>query len=395
MKRNPWLILFAIYLASIFVVMAEYKVPPVIPNLISELNLSMVAAGLSMSIFCFTAIVLAFPSAVILQKFGAKITGLAAIGFTALGSLLGLGATNFNLFLVSRIIEGIGMGLMAVLAPAVIALVFPREKRGLPMGIWASWFPFGISLIFFLAPSIVNHFGRLGLWWFTVILGIIVMVIYGLIIPGLGKETSQDQNNELEKPSIAKAVRYPAIWLLGIAFFTFNINQLGYVNWGPTYLIQTLQFDPGTANYYFSIQNIISVVGTVIAGLIIGKLFRYTQKMLLTVLILLAVVYGFAFSLTQSIALFYLAILGFLTSFVATLVWTMTPDTMPSKTYTGIAMAMMIIFQNLGDLSGPPAIGWIVQNTGNWGLASILLIAAMVISIICLVVYPKAGFKRS
>jgi MFS family permease len=88
-------------------------------------------------------LILALPAGIILQKLGPKVAGLIAVGCLMIGSAWGALANGAGLLLASRVLEGVGMGLIAVVAPASIAMWFPREKQGTPMGIWATWVPVG------------------------------------------------------------------------------------------------------------------------------------------------------------------------------------------------------------------------------------------------------------
>jgi MFS family permease len=75
------------------------------------------------------------------------------LGFLTLWSVIGALSNYPGTFLFSRIIEGGGMGLIALMAPAVIAMWFPPQKQGSVMGIWTTWLPVGYVITFMLAPT--------------------------------------------------------------------------------------------------------------------------------------------------------------------------------------------------------------------------------------------------
>ena len=125
-----WVVLVIVYLASVAGPLNQTKVPPLMPVLMDAFQLELGQAGWLMSVFALTGLVLALPAGVFLPRIGPKVMGLIATGCLALGAALGALSTGAGLFLVSRVIEGIGMGLIAVVAPAAIAMWFPSANRG-------------------------------------------------------------------------------------------------------------------------------------------------------------------------------------------------------------------------------------------------------------------------
>ena len=85
-----WVILAVLYITSVASALNQFKVPPVLPVLIRTFNLSLSNAGMLMSIFSFTGILLALPAGFILRRLGLKTTGLIAVGAVFIGSCLGM-----------------------------------------------------------------------------------------------------------------------------------------------------------------------------------------------------------------------------------------------------------------------------------------------------------------
>jgi len=72
------------------------------------------------------------------DKYGHKVVYTLSIAVFGLGSLL-CGLTNFygsfSLFLTARVIQAIGAGGIMPIANTVIGLSFPKEKRGMALGL--------------------------------------------------------------------------------------------------------------------------------------------------------------------------------------------------------------------------------------------------------------------
>ena len=181
-NRKAWAVMLAAYLAGIAIALNQSKVPPAMQVLLRDLHMDMATGGWLMSAFAVAGIVLGIPAAFVLVKLGPKIAGLIAIGCTMLGSIFGALATGPALLLGGRAIEGIGLGLIAVIAPAVISMWFPPEKRGTPMGVWASWVPVGSFIIYNLATPLLGSFGWQGIWWFGAAFALLAFVIYAVTV---------------------------------------------------------------------------------------------------------------------------------------------------------------------------------------------------------------------
>ncbi|MBP1624497.1 MAG: transporter [Acidobacteria bacterium] len=132
-----WVVLFALYMATLSATLDLFKVPPIMGTLIGTFGLSNSQAGLLMSIFSIMGFVLAIPAGYILMRFGIKMTGLIAVGAVIIGSSLGAMATATapNMLFFGRFVEGIGMGLIMVTAPFAISVWFPLQNRALPTGL--------------------------------------------------------------------------------------------------------------------------------------------------------------------------------------------------------------------------------------------------------------------
>ncbi|HAF16816.1 MAG TPA: MFS transporter, partial [Peptococcaceae bacterium] len=182
MKRKSWAVMFVAYLAGVAVALNQFKVPPVMQVLMDSLQVDMATGGWLMSVFSVAGVIFALPAAFLLGRLGPKASGLIALGCTLFGSVLGALAQQVGVLLAGRVIEGIGLALIAVVAPAVISMWFEPQERGLPMGIWASWVPVATFVMYNIAGIIENSFGWQGVWWFGTVVSLIAFVAYAAVV---------------------------------------------------------------------------------------------------------------------------------------------------------------------------------------------------------------------
>lgn len=379
--KKAWWVMLACYFASVAITLNQFKVPPVMPTLMEELNVSMATGGWLMSIFAVAAVILAIPAAFLLARLGPKTSGLVAVGSTALGAIIGAFAPSAGILLFARVIEGVGLGLIGVIAPAIISMWFKPEERGLPMGIWATWVPVGSLVMYNIAAPLEGAFGWSSVWWFGAIIAIIAFIVYALVV------TAPDEVAQAESPSlnIGETLRSVNTWLLALAFAGFNFSFIAFNTWGPSFLVETLKLGQASANFYISVTFFSVIPACVLAGWVLDRVSN--RKIVLSISLLIsAVVFIWAFNLgSVPVVLLYVIILGLIGGFAPTAVFTLAPETMARPELAGFAMGIINVGQNLGMLAGPPIVGAVVAASG-WGSGAYPLVIGAAVAFLATLV---------
>ena len=372
-KREAWRVMLAVYLAGVVVALNQAKVPPVMSVLVARLHVDLVTGGWLMSAFAVAGVILGLPAAFVLLRIGPKRTGLIALGCTLAGSSLGALANSAPVLLAGRVIEGIGLGLIGVVAPAVISQWFAPRERGTPMGLWASWVPVGTFVIYNLAGPLLGWFGWQGLWWFGTLVSLVAFVVYALVV------RSPDQPLAAELQEAPRAARAglglnPASLIVALVFTTFSFAFMGYGAWLPAYLGQVHGLLPDQANFVASLSQLIIIPSTLLAGWVLD---RAPNRRLVLGLAQLAsgLLLVWCFALSPAILVPYQLVLGAVAGFIPTAVFTLAPETLPGPR-AGLALGLVMVGQNLGLLFGPPLVGALVSG-GNWAAGTVPLVAAM------------------
>ncbi len=232
-----WVILTVVYFASVVAPLNQFKIPPIMSVLMERFQIDLTQAGLLMSIIALIGLVLALPTGIILQRMGPKVALLIALGLIAIGASIGALSINFSGLLVSRVVEGLGMGLMGVTAPVTIAMWFPADRQGTPMGIWATWVPIGSVTAYNLAPMLAPALGWEAVWWIGAGFALVMMIFSGLLITRApGSEPADSSIRETH--SLRRALSNRDIWLLAVQFACFNLALVSIGTYYPTFLNQ-------------------------------------------------------------------------------------------------------------------------------------------------------------
>ena len=366
-----WVILAVVYFASVVAPFIQFKIPPIMPFLMQEFQIDLTQAGLLMSSIALVGVVLALPTSILLQRFGPRTTLMVSLGLMALGAGLGAFSSTFAALLGSRVIEGMGIGLMGITAPATIAMWFPPERQGTPMGIWATWVPVGSVLIFNLAPMMVISFGWQSIWWLGVGFAVLMMVICGILIK---RPPVQGQANvQVEaRPSLRKALANRNIWLLALEFACMNFAMVAIATYYPTFLSEVRGYPLRQAAFVASLGTFVILFSAPAAGLLSD---RIGSRRLVFALPFLgaAVLFLFPFKVTGGQIVVFMILQGLIIGAIPTATFAAAPEVMRRPEWAGIGLAIVLIGQSLGQLLGPIFFGEIVQSSG-WVMAGYMMI---------------------
>ncbi len=360
-----WIVLTVVMLAGIAGPFNQFKVPPVMPVLMDAFGIDLTAAGALMSIFAITGLITALPAGMVLQRFGLKTTGLAAILFMLTGALLGASAGMYNTLFASRLVEGVGLSLIAVIGPAAISAWFPAERRGLPMGIWATWVSLGSLLVYNLAPPVETAGGWQAVWWMSAGLTGVAAILYLLFFrEPTQAQFAQSDNVLADKNAFKKALARPGIWLLSFAFGCFNFAIIGVIaTYYPTYLKAVQGYDLAGASLVTSIKMIVVIITAPLIGGLIDRVGS-PRKITLWSFLAVAAFMAFPFSISGWMIPASMVALGILAGTIPTCIFTSVPETIGWEAPAGIGMGVILVGQNLGQLLGPVVFGQLVETFG-------------------------------
>lgn len=378
-----WVILVVVFLLSMAAPLNQFKVPPVLPLLIESLDFSLGSAGLLMSVFAITGFFLALPAGYILQRLGLKTTGLIAAVCLIGGSILGAFSTTGSMLLASRFVEGLGMGLVSVSAPAAIAAWFPPENRGTPMGIWAAWVPAGSMIMYLIAPRLAERGGWQAVWWFGTLFAAAAFLIYALFMrlpqeqPGA---VTRAPSPGLENVSLSSALRNPQIWLMGAVFACFTYAMLAVGTYYPTFLVDQRGYTVAHAATALSLNNLAVLLSAPLFGWLSDRMGARKRFFTVPFLALFLIV-PFVFQINDPLIMPAIILMGAITSAIPAVVFATTPEVMEDPHLVGMGMAVLTLGQNLGMVAGPAVFGMLAERV-SWTSASLSLLPVLLLGFI-------------
>ncbi|TVP87357.1 MAG: DHA2 family efflux MFS transporter permease subunit [Alkalicoccus sp.] len=157
---EKWLVVISVLLGTFTIVLNNSMLNPAVPHFMELFDADAVAAGWVITIFMVTMGMTMPLTGYLGDKFGKKQLFMSGLAVFLAGSVFGSLAWNLPSLIFFRGLQGVGGGVMMPLSLALIFSVFPRNERGVAMGVW------GIAAM--MAPTIGPTLGgliiELGTW---------------------------------------------------------------------------------------------------------------------------------------------------------------------------------------------------------------------------------------
>lgn len=343
------------------------KAPPALPEIRSQIPVSLIVGGWIMSVFSLTGMLFGIAAGTFADRLGAKMLAMIGLATLALGSLIGGYATSGEVLLTSRILEGFGFISVAVSAPILIVRASALKDLQLSLGIWTTYMPAGMALSMVFAPMFVAAIGWRALWIMAAAMALLWLILIwrkeqnGNIV---GKK-KLPEHTLLE--NITLTLRAPGPWILSLSFGFYTIQWISLMAWLPSFMID----ERGLSLQLTGILTALVVAANIPGNLSVGWLLKWGFSRWATLMLS-----GLGLGIT-AIGIFnnelsdlprYLLCIAF--SFFGGMTpgaaLSGAPVVAPSRGQVGTVNGMMVQGSHLGQLIGPPALAALATLTGDW-----------------------------
>lgn len=201
-------------------------------------------------------------------------------------------AVTFVIFAIMWGVNGWSQSMGA--APAIIALSrwFPLSRRGTFYGFFSASHNIGEWLSFIFVGSLVAAAGWQWGFFGSALAGAIGVVIILFMmhdtpeskgLPSIevlsGEKVDVKKKDESVGDIQKQVLRTPAVWILALASAFMYISRYSLNSWGILFLQEEKGFSLETATFIISINALLGIVGTVLAGWLSDVLFKGDRKM--------------------------------------------------------------------------------------------------------------------
>ena len=348
--------------------------------IIDELALSLVQAGLILSLFSLIAAFAGAGFGLLSDRIGHLNTALAGLLVSACGTFLGATASGIELLLISRLIEGFGFILTIVALPSLMSQSATDQNRPLVMGIWGAFMPAGIGMSMLITPVLLEWHGWRGLWND---IGLIILV-WGGVLFFTFRGIASKPRIDLSMGDFIKNVLRLAPLLVVAGFVCYSRLYQSLTAFLPTILVTDYDVPLAKAAQFGAIVVVGNIIGNVSAGWLIGR--GFTPWKLLTIsFIAMGLCASLVFSsisdpLLKTIAGFLFSAFGGLfpgTAFVLAARYSISPSQM------ALMVGLMLQGAGIGQTIGPLMVTSVVEMMGSWDFANLVVVGMALIGLSC------------
>ncbi len=276
-NARRWFIIGLLFTASLINYLDRATVSIALPLISAELHLGPTTEGVLLSAFFWSYALMQIPIGWCADRFNLRwlYAGAFALWSIAQG-LTGL-AGSLATLIGFRIVLGIGESIYLPGGSKIVSLLFAREERGLPSGLFDFGTRTGLFLEGFLIPWLLIHYG----WRRTfLVVGFLALL---WLIPWLLASPPRLQVKPLrpERPRLSSTLLHLLSLLrsrnlLGICvgFFCFDYYWYLLVLWLPKYLVTVRHFTILRAGVYYALPFLVFGICQPVGGWLADRLVR-------------------------------------------------------------------------------------------------------------------------
>lgn len=395
-QAQRWVSLVSMMITGLAVVFVVMKWNPILAFVGEAHGMGMDMIGNISGLALFMGCIVCFPAVWIMRNIGVKFTLALAMIITIIGSVASLFCSDAAAFLVARVIEGTGMGMLAACGPNIVPRLFPFQKMGLAMGVWSQWTVAGLVGAVLISPIVFASTGSIdmityigiGLCVFALVVHAIAFKLNAVDENVLNaqaaerKEKTAISHNYLRGGIICAFAFFGYCWIYGLCqgFFPTFLQSIGVgivESNSPALYAQILVVLFGvSAGVFFektSLRKVFAIAGFIIfGGMVLLSYGSYGDSMV-------------------NMLLFGIGI-GLLAGIVPVAIRTYVPILVTDPKKMDYVLGIMAFVTNL-TFFGNGIFGALIANWGFFNAALVFLGTPLAICILLILFFVKSDHK--
>ncbi|SJN29659.1 Drug resistance transporter EmrB/QacA subfamily [Microbacterium esteraromaticum] len=217
--RKDMAVIWVLLIAAFVAILNETTMGMAIPHLISDLQITPLAAQWVTSAFMLTMAVVIPTTGFLLRRFTTRQMFLTALSLFSAGTLLAIASIGFPMLLVARVVQASGTAIMMPLLMTTIMNLVPAASRGRMMG--------RVSVVISLAPALgptmsgflLDHFGWRAIFVVVLPIALVAMLIGWRFLTNVGET--------MQAPLDVLSIILSAFGFGGLVYGLSQIGSLG------------------------------------------------------------------------------------------------------------------------------------------------------------------------
>lgn len=385
---GPWRLLWVAFAAQAGVSFVELGIPILAPFVKEDLRLSALGVGFIVTALNVGRLIGSVPAGQLSDRLGERLvlvgSGLGLAVFAAAGA-----AGSYGVLLVVLVAAGIFSGAATPAGSRLVLAAFPRERRGLPMGVRQAAIPLGALGAAIALPLAATAIG----WRLTLAIGALIPLLgclpaLALRFPPVEPDGGATGLSALRTIAANRKILYAGLWAVAAVG-----GQYALLTYLALYLEQDLGVARTPAFALLALSTLTGFAGRLAWGWASDRFFGSLRRPVLVVISLSGVVSTAMLAVATPGLGVIVAGLGAALAGFCLIGWqgvwvTMVSELAPEGR-SGTAVGYALLFTNAGIICWPPLLGLLADLTGSFRLSWAVLGAALLIALI-----PLAAIKR-
>lgn len=223
---NPYLIAAVFLLGAIVSYLNSTLLTTALPTIMKDLHISPDTGGWLTTAYMLVNGIMIPATALLIEKFSTRKLFFIAMGLFTIGTLLGSFSTTFLSLIIARVLQASGAGIMLPLSQTVFLIIFPKDKRGLAMGVMGIIIAFAPAIGPTLSGFIVDKYPWRYLFHIIVPIAVIDLIFAYFAL----KNVTETKDVKIDILSILTSC-------LGFGGLLFGFSEAGDKGWYSYYVI--------------------------------------------------------------------------------------------------------------------------------------------------------------
>ncbi len=274
-----WRSVFTLFSVGAVTALLLAKAAVALPVLKAEFGLTLVEAGLLVSIFSLVAALFAALFGAIADRYGQRRTAMVGLLIATLASTLGAFAPNGALMLASRICEGLGFFLVSTAIPPLMLRQTAVQDRQKAMGLWGGFVPAGGATVLLVGGVFISAVGWQGLWLLTS--AALVLATGCFLYTTRDMSSSRSQRSSASLGSVYGLLLLPGPMIMALIFVCYSAQYMSVTAYLPLILVEETGWSIATVGLASGIVFACNLIGNVASGILLDRGYSRQNVMLL------------------------------------------------------------------------------------------------------------------
>ncbi len=364
-----------VMLAGIVAALHIGKLPPAIPVLQAELDVSLVQAGFLLSLVQLAGMIGGALIGVLADSAGLRRSILTGLGILTVSSVLGGFAETATQLLLLRALEGFGFLLVTLSGPGLIRQLVAPDKLSLSLGWWGCYMGFGTGTGLLVGPWLMQQLGWQGWWW---LIAAVTLLMLGWVLMSVPADQRDDNPRSGSPLSGLRALlgrlrltlSSPGPWLVALIFATYSGQWLSVIGFLPSIYTQA-GLEGALVGVLTALAAVANVVGNVASGRLLHAGVGARQLLYLGFAVMTLTTWTAFSAMTAELPwLRYIAVLLFssISGVIPGVLFSLAVRLAPDSSVVSTSVGWMLQLSALGQFVAPPVIGALAAWAGGWQL---------------------------